>query len=114
MNSIIRTKRAALMFSISKLNLSTFSCLLLLSHQCIERPKRISAKFRTRQDSNQEISTTIRVMALLTCELSNAINVKSLICDPTIAKDPKRTPTPISLSDLQGLLQKNFHSIHVL
>jgi hypothetical protein len=43
-------------------------------------------------------------MALLTCELSNAIVAKSLICDPTIAKDPKRTPTTISLYDLQGLL----------
>ncbi len=49
-------------------------------------------------------------MSLLTCELSNAIDVKSLICDPTIAKDPKKTPTTISLSDLQGLLQLPFNS----
>jgi hypothetical protein len=49
-------------------------------------------------------------MALLTYELSNAIDAKSLICDPTIAKDPKRTPTTISLSDLQGLLQLPFNS----
>jgi hypothetical protein len=53
-------------------------------------------------------------MAPLTCECDR-INVQlpSLICDPTIAKDPKRTPAKVSLADLEEL-QRKFLSNHVI
>jgi hypothetical protein len=53
-------------------------------------------------------------MAPLTCECDR-INVQlpSLICDPTIAKDPKRTPTKVFLADPQEL-QRKFLSNHVI
>jgi hypothetical protein len=35
------------------------------------------------------------------------VQLPSLICDPTIAKDAKRTSSTISLFDLQGV-QKNY------
>jgi hypothetical protein len=38
------------------------------------------------------------------------VHLSSLICDPTIVKDPKRTPVTV---DLQGL-QKNFLPNHVV
>jgi hypothetical protein len=41
------------------------------------------------------------------------VALPSLICDPTIVKDPKRTSAIVSLSDLQGLLN-NFLSNHVV
>jgi hypothetical protein len=41
------------------------------------------------------------------------VHLPSLIYDPTIAKDPERTPATVSLSDLQGL-QKTFISNDVL
>jgi hypothetical protein len=34
------------------------------------------------------------------------IQSPSFICDPTIVNDPKRTPTIVSLSEFQGLLEK--------
>ncbi len=54
-------------------------------------------------------------MAPSTCELSYRIDVQlpSLICDPTIVKDLKKTPATVSLCDLQQL-QKYFLSNHVL
>jgi hypothetical protein len=53
-------------------------------------------------------------MAALTCECDR-INVQlpSLICDPTIAKDPKRTPAKVSIADLEEL-QRKFLSNHVI
>jgi hypothetical protein len=55
------------------------------------------------------------IMAPLTCELSDRIDVQlpSLIRDPPLANDPKRTRTTVSLSDLEEL-QTNFLSNHVL
>jgi hypothetical protein len=45
-------------------------------------------------------------------KLTFAVQLPSLIRDPTIAKDPKRTPTAVSLSHLQEL-QKNHLLNHV-
>jgi hypothetical protein len=39
----------------------------------------------------------------------NDVQSPSLLCDPTIAKDPTRTPATVSLFGLQGL-QKHFLS----
>jgi hypothetical protein len=63
----------------------------------------------------QQRLTPTRAMDPLTCELSDRIDVQlpSLIRDPPLAKDPKRTRTTVSLSDLEEL-QKNFLSNHVL
>jgi hypothetical protein len=41
------------------------------------------------------------------------VPLPSLICDPTIVKDPKRASAIVSLSDLQGLLN-NFLSDYVV
>jgi hypothetical protein len=41
------------------------------------------------------------------------VQLPSLVCGPTHAKDPQRTPATVSLSDLQGL-QKNFLPSHAL
>jgi hypothetical protein len=59
--------------------------------------------------------TPTRAIAPLTCELSDIIEVQlpSLIRDLPLSKDPKRTRTTVSLSDLEEL-QTNFLSNHVL
>jgi hypothetical protein len=44
---------------------------------------------------------------------SDRVDVPSLICAPTIVKDPKRGPATVPLSDLYEL-QKNFLSSHFL
>jgi hypothetical protein len=41
------------------------------------------------------------------------VRLPSLVCGPTNAKDPQRTPATVSLCDLQGL-QKNFLPSHAL
>ncbi len=45
------------------------------------------------------------IAAIFTHTFADRFDVQflSLICDPTIAKDPKRTPATISLSNLQEL-----------
>jgi hypothetical protein len=64
--------------------------------------KEFLPNFRPWQDSDQERATRLTpTRALL------------IFCDPTIVKDPKRTPATASLFDLQGL-QKNFLSNHAL
>ncbi len=64
--------------------------------------KEFLPNFRPWQDSDQERATRLTpTRALL------------IFCDPTIVKDPKRTPATASLFDLQGL-QKNFLSNHSL
>ncbi len=104
-NVIIRTEKANLTFSISIYLLSPAQYYYPTSAKDV---KEFLPIFRPHQDSNQ-----VRA-ARLTCTIdvnSNRIDVQlpSLICDPTIAKDPKRTPTTVSVSYLQGL-QKNFLS----
>jgi hypothetical protein len=67
------------------LHLPTFSSLAVLSHRCKEP---------------EEKAATTRAMAPLICELSNEIDVQlpSLICDPTILKDPEKELMPQFLS----------------
>jgi len=95
----------------------------LLQHSSTVQPvQRISKgflqKYRPWQDSNQAratTSTSTRAMAPSTSKLSYRTDVQlpSLICDPTIVKDLKKTPATVSLCDLQQL-QKYFLSNHVL
>jgi hypothetical protein len=63
--------------------------------------KRFSAKFRPGQDSNQERArrlTPTRAMPLLKFDSDRFdVHLPSLICDPTIVKDPKGTPTTVCL-----------------
>jgi hypothetical protein len=59
--------------------------------------KEVMPMFRPQQDSNQERAAKLTSTRLVN---SNRIDVQfpSLICDPTIGKDPKRTPVMASLS----------------
>jgi hypothetical protein len=75
----------------SMLHLPTFSSLILPSIQW-KGPKRTSAQFRPRQDSNQERAsklTSTRELWLHWHVNSDRIDVQvlSLICDPTIVKE---------------------------
>ncbi len=63
---------------------------------------RITTK-REQQDWHQQLMWILRI----------EVQLPSLICDPTITKDPKRTHATVSFSDLQGL-QKNMCSNHVV
>jgi hypothetical protein len=104
-NANIRTEKANLTFSISIYLLSPAQYYYPTSAKDV---KEFLPMFRPHQDSNQERA------ARLTCTTdvnSNRIDVQlpSLICDPTIAKDPKRTPATVSVSNLQGL-EENFLS----
>ncbi|CAK9211872.1 unnamed protein product [Sphagnum jensenii] len=91
-------------FSISILHLITFSSLLLLSHQCKDA-KELLPTFRPQQNSNQERTARLTSTRQVNSDRIDA-QLPSLIRDPTILKDPKRTPATVSLSDLQGP-QKN-------
>jgi len=96
-----------------------FSSLLLLPHQCKGSEKNFCRSLghgRMATKREQQRLTPTRAMAPWTCKLSDRIDVQlpSLIRDlPPPAKDPKRTRTTVSLSDLEEL-QKNFLSNNVL
>jgi hypothetical protein len=120
----MRIEKTTMTFSISERILSQHVVFTyVLQHSSTVQPvQRISKgflqKYRPWQDSNQAratASTPTRAMAPSTSELSYRTDVQlpSLICDPTIVKDLKKTPATVSLCDLQQL-QKYFLSNHVL
>ncbi len=93
-------------FSTSTLQLLTFSSpTTTIPHQCKGSEENFCQSFRPWQDSNQERErerertrlTPTRAMAAVTCEVSDKIDVRlpSRICDPTIVKDPRRTPAQV-------------------
>jgi len=98
-NGTVRTEKATMTFSISILHLITFSSLLLLSHQCKDA-KELLPTFRPQQNSNQERAARLTSTRQVNSDRIDA-QLPSPICDPTIVKDPKRTPATVSLSDLQ-------------
>jgi len=102
-NGTLRTEKATMTFSIS-MHLITFSSLLLLSHQCKDA-KELLPTFRPQQNSNQERTARLTSTRQVNSDRIDA-QLPSPIRDPTIVKDPKRTPATVSLSDLQGP-QKN-------
>jgi hypothetical protein len=71
--------------------------------------KELLPTFRPKQDSNQERAARLTSTRQVNSDRIDA-QLPSPICDPTIAKDPKRTYAAVSLSDLHGL-QKKFLSI---
>jgi len=103
--------------SISILHLITLSNILKYYHTSAKDLRKFSTKFRIgriaidrqQQDLHQE-------ELWLHWHVNSAryyVQFPFLVCDPTIAKDPKRILATISLSDLQAL-QKNSRSSHVL
>jgi hypothetical protein len=98
-NVIIRTEKATLTFSINILHLLNFSHL-----GCERTSANIldHSRIATKKERATRLTSTRHVN-------SKRIDVRlpSLICDPTIVKDAKRTPSTISLFDLQGV-QKNY------
>jgi hypothetical protein len=87
--------------------------LRVLSHQCKGSGKNFhqslnygrTATMRERERATR-LTPTRRPKAPLTCELWQDwidIQLPTLVCDPTIVKDPKRAPATTSLSDLQEL-----------
>jgi hypothetical protein len=75
--------------------------------------KELLPMFRPQQDSNHERESN-KIDINKTCECKRIdVQLHFLICDPTIAKDAKRTPATVSLFDLQGL-QKKFISNHIV
>jgi hypothetical protein len=105
-NVIIRTEKATLTFSISILHLLTFSSLQYYHYPTsAKNVKELLPTFSPQQDTKQERAAKLPSTRQVNSDRMDA-PLRSWICDPTIAKDPKRPPTTISLSDLQGLQKK--------
>jgi hypothetical protein len=74
--------------------------------------ERISAKFdqaRIATKRDKEEQDWHQQELWLHCHLNSDgfdVQLPSLIYDPTVAMDPKRTPATVSLSDLHGLQKK--------
>jgi hypothetical protein len=73
--------------------------------------KELLPTIRPWQDNNQERAA--RLTSTTHVILRIEVQVPSLIRDPTIAKDSKRTHATVSFSDLRGL-QKNTLSNHIV
>jgi len=93
--------------SISILHLLTLSSILKYYHTSAKDLKRISAKFRPGRITTDRQQHGLHQEELWLHWHVNSgridVQVPFLVCDLTIAKDPKRTPATISLSDLQVL-----------
>jgi hypothetical protein len=113
-NGIIRKEKATLTFSINILHLTYRATATIPPVQ--RTWKEIFAKFSPVQDSHQERATQWHQQELWLHWHVNSnrfdVHLPSLICDPTIVNDPKRTPGTVSLSNLlQGLQKKTSFQI---
>jgi hypothetical protein len=110
-NVIKRIEKAALTFSISKITLEHIAYTYIFQHTTILPVQRTLKEFLPSLDQGK-IATKSDQQDWHQQELwlhwqvnSDRFDIQSpsLICDPTIVNDPKRTPTIVSLSDFQGL-----------
>ncbi len=74
--------------------------------------KELLQMFRPWQDSNQDRAARLTSTRQVNSDRIDA-QLPSLVCDPTIAMDPERTPATVSLSDLQEE-QNCFFSNHIV
>jgi hypothetical protein len=109
-NVIKRIEKAALTFPISKsIILEHIAYTYIFQHTTILPVQRTLKEFLPSLDQGKIATKRDQQELWLHWQVNSDkfdIQSPSLICDTTIVNDPKRTPTIVSLSDFQGLLEK--------